>query len=95
MRRWYTRTGQPWLRRRAQPWQRRLDLHDHVEITVLDLGHRWGSTRGKSRVNVHWATLQLPPSLVDYVLAHELAHLREPNHTPEFWSLLGVVMPGR
>lgn len=93
MRRWYIRTGQPWLRRRAQPWQRRLDIHHDVEITVLDLGHRWGSTRGDNKVNVHWATLQLPPSLVDYVLAHELAHLREPNHTQDFWSLLGVVMP--
>ena len=42
---------------------------------------------------MHWATLQLSPALVDYVLVHELAHLREPHHGPDFWQLLGRVMP--
>ena len=45
-------------------------------------------------INIHWAVLQLPPSLVDYVLVHELAHLREANHTPEFWSIVARLMPG-
>ena len=51
-------------------------------------------TTGPQRINVHWATLQLPPSLIDYVLVHELAHLREANHTPEFWSIVARLMPG-
>ncbi len=49
---------------------------------------------GAQRINVHWATLQLPPSLIDYVLVHELAHLRETNHTAEFWSTVSRLMPG-
>jgi predicted metal-dependent hydrolase len=92
MRRWYTRTGQSWLMQRSKPWQHRLGIDD-VEIVVLDLGHRWGSARGTAKINIHWATLQLPPSLIDYVIAHELTHLVEQNHTPEFWSRLAVVMP--
>ena len=44
-------------------------------------------------MRIHWATLQLPPALVEYVLAHELAHLREPHHGPAFWQLLARVMP--
>jgi len=37
-------------------------------------------------VNIHWATILLPVSVVDCVLVHELAHLIEANHTPEFWQ---------
>ena len=70
---------------------------DSVAVEVRDLGFRWGSARphpGRQHINIHWATLQLPPSLIDYVFVHELAHLRETNHTPEFWSIVDRLMPG-
>ncbi len=95
MRRWYIDVGGQWLRRRIRPWAARLG-EDAVAVDVRDLGFRWGSARpadGPQRINVHWATLQLPPSLIDYVLVHELAHLRETNHTPEFWSTVSRLMP--
>ena len=85
MRRWYTEVGGQWLRRRILPWAARLG-EEAVRVEVRDLGYRWGSARptdGPQRINVHWAALQLPPSLIDYVLAHELAHLHEINHTPD------------
>lgn len=93
---WYTTTGHRWLRRRVRPWAARLGVQD-VAVEVQDLGYRWGSARpaeGGNRINVHWSTMQLPPSLIDYVLVHELAHLRKPNHTPEYWSIVGQLMPG-
>ena len=96
MRRWYIDVGGKWLRRRIRPWAARLGA-DAVAVDVRDLGFRWGSARptdGQQRINVHWAALQLPPSLIDYVLVHELAHLRETNHTPEFWSNVSRLMPG-
>ena len=96
MRRWYIDVGGKWLRRRIRPWATRLG-EDAVAVDVRDLGFRWGSARptdGPQRINVHWATLQLPPSLIDYVLVHELAHVRETNHTPEFWSTVSRLMPG-
>ena len=95
MRRWYTETGAQWLHRRIRPWAVRLGK-EAVTVEVRDLGFRWGSARstiGPQRINVHWATLQLPPSLIDYVLVHELAHLQETNHTPEFWSTVACLMP--
>ena len=67
-----------------------------VEITalrVLPLGYRWGSCTRDGKVNIHWATMQLPPDLVDYVPVHELAHLRGPDHGPEFWHLVERAMP--
>ena len=66
------------------------------KVDVRDLGYRWGSARptnGPQRINVHWATAQLPPSLIDYILIHELAHLRETNHTSTFWSIVARLMP--
>lgn len=96
MRRWYIATGQPWLQRRVIPWASRAGV-ETVEIDVRDLGYRWGSVRPTetpARINIHWATLQLPRSLIDYVLVLELAHLFEPNHTPELWAIVGRLMPG-
>lgn len=89
---WYQRCGEVWLRPRATAWADRLRV-EAGPIEVADLGHKWGSATAGRRVRVHWATLQLSPALVDYVLAHELAHLREPHHGPDFWQLLGRVMP--
>ena len=45
-----------------------------MTVKIRDLGFRWGSARptaGPPRINIHWATLQLPPSLIDYVLVHD------------------------
>ena len=95
MRHWYIQVGGEWLRRRVRPWASRLG-EEAVEVAVQDLGYRWGSARpieGPQRINVHWATLQLPPSLIDYVLVHELAHLKETDHTPNFWKIAARLMP--
>ena len=95
MRHWYTQVGGEWLRRRVRPWASRLG-EGAVEVAVQDLGYRWGSARpikGPQRINVHWATLQLPPSLIDYVIVHELAHLQETNHTPNFWKVVARLIP--
>jgi predicted metal-dependent hydrolase len=89
---WYQRCGEIWLRPRVRSWAERLRVEPGA-IEVADLGHKWGSATAGRRVRIHWATLQLSPQLVDYVLAHELAHLREAHHGPAFWQLLARVMP--
>lgn len=92
LRRWYQATGTAWLARRVQPWAARGGAED-VTVEVAGLGYRWGSVGQTNRINIHWATLQLPPALVDYVLVHELAHLDERNHTTRFWQLVARVLP--
>ena len=62
-------------------------------MRVRDLKNRWASCGSDGVINVHWATIQLPPSVIDYVLVHELVHLREPHHTPEFWTKIERVLP--
>ncbi len=42
---------------------------------------------------INWRLVHLPPHLTDYVVAHELAHLREPNHSPRFWAIVAQLFP--
>ena len=90
--RWYRQAGEPWLSRRIVPWAARMDI-EVTALRVLPLGYRWGSCTRDGKVNIHWATMQLPPDLVDYVLVHELAHVRHRDHGPEFWRLVERAMP--
>ena len=50
------------------------------------------ATTGEIRLN--WRLVQLPPALADYVVAHEVAHLVELNHSPRFWALVETLLPG-
>ncbi|MCA9548284.1 MAG: M48 family metallopeptidase, partial [Myxococcales bacterium] len=89
---WYTDHGRAWLGRRVGGWVRRMGVAPRA-VEVRDLGYRWGSCGQAGGVNFHWATMLLPASVVDYVIVHELAHLVDPNHTPEFWQRVTRAMP--
>jgi predicted metal-dependent hydrolase len=81
---WYTAHAQPWLARRVERLATRVGLIP-TGVAVQDLGYRWGSCGKGGRVNFHWKAILLPPRMVEYVVLHELVHLIEPHHTPDFW----------
>lgn len=54
---------------------------------------RWGSCSERSGIRLNWRLIHLPHPLVDYVVAHELAHLTEMNHGPRFWAVVESVYP--
>ena len=60
---------------------------------VQDLGFRWGSCGKNGIVYFHWKVALLPLRIVDYVIAHELVHLKIAHHTPIFWKELECAMP--
>jgi predicted metal-dependent hydrolase len=90
-RRWYVTRGHEWLTTRVEEFASRVGVEPkHVE--VRDLGFRWGSC-SRGIVYFHWKVMQLPPRLIEYVVAHELVHLRVHHHTPAFWRLLKRLLP--
>jgi predicted metal-dependent hydrolase len=62
-------------------------------ISVRDLKYRWGSCTPNGTITFNWRIVQAPMVVVDYLIAHELAHLLEPNHSPEFWNIVAVQVP--
>jgi len=54
---------------------------------------RWGSCSADGSIRLNWRLVHFPPEIVDYVIAHELAHLRELNHGARFWQIVGDLFP--
>ena len=66
----------------------------HAGITLRDTRSRWGSCTHEGRLMFSWRLAMAPPSVLDYVAAHEVAHLAEMNHGPRFWAHVARLMPG-
>ena len=61
---------------------------DPRRITIRDTRTRWGSCSSKGHLNFSWRLILAPPEILDYVVAHEVAHLIEMNHSGAFWTLV-------
>ncbi len=90
--RWYTAHAQPWLTNRVAWLAARARVEPRA-VTVQDLGFHWGSCGKGGRLYFHCQSILLPPRIVDYVAVHELVHLREPLHTPDFWRAVERGIP--
>ena len=66
----------------------------YTSVTIRDQRTRWGSCSTKGALSFNYRLVFLPPHLVEYIVAHELCHLREHNHSLRFWTLLEQVLPG-
>jgi predicted metal-dependent hydrolase len=96
------------LRRVVSAWMRRLagrELPSRVSelseasgfrpsrVTIRDQRSRWGSCSPSGRISLNWRLIQVPDAVRDYVILHELTHLKEANHSARFWSRLEEVCP--
>lgn len=62
-------------------------------ITVRNQRTRWGSCSCRGTISLNWRLIQTPAEVCEYVILHELCHLRHMNHSPQFWALVGEVCP--
>jgi hypothetical protein len=63
-------------------------------IRVSDFAHGWGSCGPEGNILINWHLIFAPPAVLDYVVAHELCHLRVRSHGPDFWRLVATIDPG-
>ena len=63
-------------------------------IKLSDARSQWGSCNHRGEIRLNWRLVQLPPRIADYVVAHEVAHLVELNHSARFWALVESLLPG-
>ncbi|MDE2028399.1 MAG: M48 family metallopeptidase [Candidatus Omnitrophica bacterium] len=65
----------------------------YKSIRVNSASTRWGSCGYNDSLNFSWRLIMAPPSVVDYVVIHELAHLKQKNHSRRFWAEVSLMMP--
>src|SRR5690606_21624950 len=62
-------------------------------VRFKDTSSRWGSCTADGSLSFSWRIMMAPPTVIDYLVAHEVAHLREMNHGPKFWELCRELCP--
>ncbi|MCX8501044.1 MAG: SprT family zinc-dependent metalloprotease [Alphaproteobacteria bacterium] len=80
------------LTRSSHAHAKRLGLRINT-LRLGDAGTRWGSCSSSGNLNFSWRLIFAPLEVLDYVAAHEVAHLCEMNHSPQFWALVGTMVP--
>ncbi len=88
----YQRLAKPVLEQKVSEHATRMGLFPS-NIKISSARTRWGSCSGKNSLNFSWRLILTDDTLIDYVVVHELAHIREHNHSKRFWAVVASVMP--
>jgi predicted metal-dependent hydrolase len=93
-------TVQSWLQRQARRVFEERCRHyaaqlgvQYTRIGLSSAQTRWGSASASGAIRLNWRLIHFGVATIDYVVTHELAHLREMNHSPRFWDVVRSVMP--
>ncbi|HOD17704.1 MAG TPA: SprT family zinc-dependent metalloprotease [Candidatus Cloacimonadota bacterium] len=62
-------------------------------VNLSDAKHKWGSCSSAGRIRLNWCLVQAPLPIIDYVIVHELAHLKHPDHSKAFWQEVEKYIP--
>ncbi len=80
------------IERKLNNFSEKFDLR-YKKIRITNARTRWGSCSYDNSLNFSWKLITAPKKVVDYVLIHEMAHLRHKNHSKRFWDLVEEMMP--
>jgi predicted metal-dependent hydrolase len=89
---WLQRQARRVFEERCQHYAERLGVRVK-RLALSSAATRWGSASADGSIRLNWRLVHFALPVIDYVVAHELAHLREMNHSPAFWSVVRSVIP--
>ncbi|HAN09113.1 MAG TPA: hypothetical protein DCP90_00685 [Clostridiales bacterium] len=89
---WYREEAQSCIAMRVEMCAQRLGLKPEL-VRIKQLKRTWGICTNKGIISLNWKLIMTPVDVMDYVIIHELCHLKHPNHSKDFWNLVEVYMP--
>ncbi|MEK9940323.1 MAG: SprT family zinc-dependent metalloprotease, partial [Methylotenera sp.] len=89
---WYKKQAVADFARRLEIFSAKLGVALPTQL-ISSARTRGGSCNSKREIRLNWRLLQAPPHLINYVICHELAHLKEMNHSARFWAVVASIYP--
>lgn len=89
---WYQKQALPDFARRLEILSAKLGVPT-PQLYLSNAKSRWGSCNSRKEVRLNWRLMLAPPHIINYVICHELAHLKEMNHSAKFWAVVGSIYP--
>jgi predicted metal-dependent hydrolase len=89
---WYRERARYVFEERTSFYSRMLKLYPGT-IRIKEQKTMWGSCSGRGNINYNWRLIMAPIDILDYVVVHELCHLKHKNHSKEFWNLVESIFP--
>ena len=89
---WYRTQGVQIIKKRAEELSPLLQV-SYNRLSIRGQKTRWGSCSQRGNLSFNWKLIMAPEPVIDYVIIHELAHLKEMNHSKRFWKLVAEICP--
>jgi predicted metal-dependent hydrolase len=89
---WYQKQAISDFARRLEIFSSKLGVK-FTSLTLSNAALRWGSCNSKKEIRLNWRLMQAPPHIINYVVCHELAHIKEMNHSAKFWVTVASIFP--
>lgn len=92
LRAWYKEQASRLLSPLTAEWSQKLGVKPK-RIFIKDQKTRWGSCSSLGNINYNWRIIMAPAEVINYLIVHELCHLKVPNHSSDFWQMVGMYIP--
>jgi len=89
---WYKKQADTLIRQRIDRYREVMGIPS-VQERITSAKYQWGGCSSRDRITFSWRIVLAPLPMVDYVVVHELAHLRERNHSSNFWKIVEAIFP--
>jgi len=89
---WYKKQAREYLPKRMKYWAEKTSLYP-TKIITNNAKQQWGSCNSKNEIRLNWRLILANSDLIDYVIVHELCHIKHKNHGVRFWALCAKIIP--